>query len=276
MDPVVTDFVQEYKNKKWIYARNAAVTARICTEILQAERVPGVVTHRTKDASSLERKLRERQRLRGRAYPTKERIHWEMADLAGVRIVVYLPQDHERVVHALSERFDLELKKSYGAVDTTSVVRKLSWHIQRPGYCATHCWVFLKEDEPQARDGQTRRRVEIQVVTMLRHAWAQFEHDAVYKAQCAMNLEDRQILDSLSCAIDRGEWILNCIPDSGVRNMSSDLLFEMVYEVGCLVAEIAREESRAQGTAKPLLEFLRHLKEAKPKGLCGLMVKERL
>ncbi|OGM49604.1 hypothetical protein ABOM_001679 [Aspergillus bombycis] len=276
MDSVVADFVQEYQNKKWIYARNAAATARICHEMLQAELLPAVVTYRVKDPSSLERKLRQREHLRGQHYPSRESIQDEISDLAGVRIVVYFPQDTERVLDALGGRFDVELKKSYGAVDTNRV-RKTSGHIQRPGYCATHCWVFLKQDEPQARDGSSRRRVEIQVVSLLRHAWAQFEHDAVYKARSTMNLEDRQILDALSCAIHRGEWLLNCISDNrAVRNISSDQLFEVVYEVGCLVADAAKEQSRAQGTAKPLEAFLRNLKVAKPTRLSGSMAKARL
>ncbi|KAF7587823.1 hypothetical protein BBP40_006675 [Aspergillus hancockii] len=278
MDSVVGDFVQEYRSKTWIYAQNAEATARICNEMLQAELLPGVVTHRVKEPSSLERKLRQRERLRGRLYPSKEDIQDEISDLAGVRIAVCFPQDRERAQNALCERFDIELKKSYGAVDTNSSVRDTTSDIQQgPGYCATHCWVYLREDELQARDGSMRRRVEIQIVSMLRHAWAQFEHDAVYKAQSTMNLEDRQVLHSLSCAIHRGEWLLNCISESeAVRNISTDLLFEMVYGVGCLVAGVAKEESRVRGTAKPLEEFLRILKMARPKPLSGSMAKARL
>lgn len=278
MASVVADFVQEYKSKRWIYAQNAAATGRICAEMLQAEFLPGVVTHRTKDPSSLERKLRQRERLRKRLYPSKEDVQDEISDLAGVRIAVCFPQDRERVQDAPSQRFDVELKKSYGEVNTNSIARDTFSNIhQRPGYCATHCWVYLREGEPQARDGSRRRRVEIQIVSMLRHAWAQFEHDAVYKAQSKMNLEDRQLLHSLSCAIHRGEWLLNCMSENeAVRHISTDLLFEMVYEVGCLVADVAKQESRARGTTKPLEEFLRNLKMTRPKRSSGPMAKARL
>ncbi|KAE8158956.1 hypothetical protein BDV40DRAFT_307431 [Aspergillus tamarii] len=278
MTSVVADFVQEYKNKRWIYARNAAATARICDEMLQAELLPGAVTHRTKEPSSLERKLLQRESLRGRLYPSKEAIQDEVSDLAGVRIAVYFAQDIERVQDALCERFDIELKKSYGAVDTNSIGRETSNNVlERPGYCATHCWVYLREDEPQARDGPRRRRVEIQIVSMLRHAWSQFEHDAVYKAQSKMNTEDRQILHALSGAIHRGERLLNCMSENeGVRHLSTDLLFEMVYEVGCWVSDVAKQGTRARGPAKPLEEFLRHLKMARPKPLSASMPKARL
>ncbi|KAE8360924.1 hypothetical protein BDV27DRAFT_167322 [Aspergillus caelatus] len=278
MTSVVADFVQEYKNKRWIYARNAPATARICDEMLQAELLPGVVTHRTKEPSSLERKLLQRESLRGQLYPSKEAIQDEISDLAGVRIAVCFPQDIERVQDALCERFDIELKKSYGAVGTNNIGWETSNNIlQRPGYCATHCWVYLRDDEPQARDGLRRRRVEVQIVSMLRHAWSQFEHDAVYKAQSKLNTEDRQILHSLSGAIHRGERLLNYMSENEeVRHLSTDLLFEMVYEVGCLVADVVKQETRARGTAKPLEEFLRHLKRARPKPLSGSIAKARL
>ncbi|KAE8141824.1 hypothetical protein BDV38DRAFT_295654 [Aspergillus pseudotamarii] len=270
MTPAVADFVQEYKTKRWIYDRNTAATVKICNEMLQAELLPGVITHRIKEPSSLERKLLQRESYYGRRYPSKEAIQEEIADLAGVRIAVCFPQDIERVHDALCERFDMELKKSYGVGDSSKI-------LQRPGYCATHCWVYLKEDEPQARDGPYRRRVEIQIISMLRHAWSQFEHNAVYKAQSKMDTEDRQILHSLSGAIHRGERLLNCMSENeGVRHLSADLLFELVYEVGCLVVDAAKQETRARGSAKPLEEFLRNLKMARPQPSSRSMVKASL
>ncbi|KAE8372325.1 hypothetical protein BDV26DRAFT_302045 [Aspergillus bertholletiae] len=268
MNAVIADFVQEYRSKTWIYAQNAAATARICDKVLQAESVPGVVTHRVKNPSSLERKLCGRERCFGRRYPSKKDIQDEISDLAGVRIVVCFPHDRERVQNALGERFDIELTKHYGEVDTNSIVR--------PGYCATHCWVYLRENESQARDDRQRRRIEIQIVSMLRHAWAQFEHDAVYKAQSQMNPEDRQVLHSLSRAINCGESFLNSISESrAVCDIPSDVVFEMVYEVGCWVADVAKQENQLQGTSIPLEEFLRILKMARPIHL-SCSIKSRL
>lgn len=86
----------------------------------------------------------------------------EVTDLVGVRVITYLTSDIERVEQALTSAFEVRQR-----VDRTSVTQSAGMF----GYAGTH--LILRADD--------ELHFEVQIRTVLQHAWAEIEHGIRYK-----------------------------------------------------------------------------------------------
>lgn len=127
------------------------------------------VTSRAKDEESLRSKL-ERKLEQG-VQPAELRLD----DLAGVRVLLYFKSDVQRIV-------DL-LRREFHVLGEENVEKRYPDCHQSLGYCARHFIVSL--DDCRKHFAEYRRfrslRCEVQVTTVLEHAWAEVEHDLYYK-----------------------------------------------------------------------------------------------
>jgi hypothetical protein len=98
-----------------------------------------------------------------------------MADQVGLRIVTYLQSDVVAIVDLLGSQFEVLADRDKGQ-ETASKGRF--------GYASRHLDLMLVDDEPtddatlEPLQGQ---QFEVQIRTVLQHAWAEFEHDIRYK-----------------------------------------------------------------------------------------------
>ena len=97
-------------------------------------------------------------------------------DLAGVRIIAYFPSDIDKIVPLIAKKFNIDSKHSRD--------RRLSSDPAIFGYASVH---FVVEFNPQMLKLPeyalfNKMKCEIQVRTILQHAWAEIEHDIVYKS----------------------------------------------------------------------------------------------
>jgi putative GTP pyrophosphokinase len=96
--------------------------------------------------------------------------------LAGVRIIAYFPSDVDKIVPLIEKEFNIDSKHSMD--------KRLSSDPAIFGYASVHFVVgfrpeMLKLPEYALFD---KMKCEIQVRTILQHAWAEIEHDIVYKS----------------------------------------------------------------------------------------------
>lgn len=128
------------------------------------------VTARVKEWRSLRSKSRKRQPDGMLMYPHPwQDIH----DLIGVRVTTYHSTEIPRIIEALTEVF--EVRRS---VDKTAQTRVSGSF----GYGSHHLILRV----PPARvapvlQAYAGREFEVQIRTVLQHAWAEFEHDIRYK-----------------------------------------------------------------------------------------------
>ena len=97
----------------------------------------------------------------------------EIEDLCGVRVICYYPSDVGRIAAVLKREFDVQ-----GEEDTA---QRLAPH--EFGYRSTHFILKIKESwlgAPNYRALGTIR-FEVQVRTVLMHAWAEIQHKLAYK-----------------------------------------------------------------------------------------------
>jgi len=125
--------------------------------LLEAARVPvHSVTARIKSEPSLAHKL---------ARPDKSyRALWDVTDLLGLRVETYFEDHLEAVSRLVEQHFRVDFHHSAAR--------------ERPaGYRSIHYVCALDAGAPHERF-----RFEVQLRTVLQHAWAEVEHDLGYKA----------------------------------------------------------------------------------------------
>ncbi len=103
----------------------------------------------------------------------------EIDDLAGVRIITFFPGSIEAIETMIGEEFDIfeRSDKSEALIEEG-----------RFGYQSIHYLVTLKDTRTQLVEYARfdRAIIELQVRTILQHAWAEIEHDIQYKSTSAI------------------------------------------------------------------------------------------
>lgn len=160
-----------------IEARAAAVTRAL--EGWLAE-IPGLKVHsvslRMKSIESLAQKL---------ARPDKQYEDlWDVTDLAGVRVITYFEDAVDRVGKVVEARLPVDLE--------ASTDKRRRRDESAFGYRSLHYVFRLTDGLPE------RARAEVQVRTVLEHAWAEIEHDLGYKGRDVMPAAVRRRLSRVA------------------------------------------------------------------------------
>ncbi|HSH58560.1 MAG TPA: RelA/SpoT domain-containing protein [Acidimicrobiales bacterium] len=213
---IIEDFLARYRKEYDFYSAAGRLVAQILESNLQAAGIRGIVTYRAKSIGRLETK--SRQRAVDKDYRTVEDIFADIVDLAGVRIALYFPGERDQVDHMISRLFvQVEPAREFPLESTPLRPKRFS------GYAATHYRVQLREQdlsEPDRRYAEAR--VEIQVASVLMHAWAEVEHDLVYKPMDGQLSDDEYaILDELNGMVLAGEIALERLQAAAERRVAA-------------------------------------------------------
>ena len=170
------NFEEYEKHKQLEYQDFARVVASILTTALEAD---GDAFHlweiqkRAKNPSSLRKKLLDRGLLE------HSNIEDEIKDLAGCRLIFYSNDDVNKFLSSgiVNENFDVDWDRSkiHQPVEETQDAAKL--------YRAHHYLVSLKADRTKLPEycRFSNLKCEIQIQTILNHAWSETGHDVIYK-----------------------------------------------------------------------------------------------
>jgi ppGpp synthetase/RelA/SpoT-type nucleotidyltranferase len=136
-----------------------------------------VVSAREKDQESLERKLRDNSKLQN--IPLAE-----LDDLAGCRVIFYLDSDIRRFIEYV-----------YKELSVIKNVPKFSPN----NYNAHHLVIHLNKDRLNLTEYTkfAGLKCEIQLTTVLFHAWSEMAHDIIYKPQRELQKFDQPAFESL-------------------------------------------------------------------------------
>lgn len=98
----------------------------------------------------------------------------DITDQVGVRVITYVHSDVQAVVDLLADQVDVHDDRDLGE-ETASEGRF--------GYASRHLLIGLREGRQgaQGHEALRGRRAQVQIRTVLQHAWAEFEHDIRYK-----------------------------------------------------------------------------------------------
>ena len=158
LDPHSEAILQEYRDQRPVFEKlQATVPEQIRTVFAETGIVVASIESRIKSEESLAGKLE----LKGTKYATLK----DITDIFGVRIITFYVDDVDKVASVVDRLFDVDWENS---VDK----RKLH-EIDSFGYLSLH-YICSVPDCPY--------RFEIQMRTILQHAWANMNHDTGYKS----------------------------------------------------------------------------------------------
>lgn len=164
--------VINYAKNRGFYEDFSAVIHRIVQEVLKFNSVKThSIEYRAKEIASFERKSNKKNDDGSNKYKNPLR---EITDLAACRIIVFTTNDVQYVCELIKSTFDIKQEFDLGEIrsDTADF-----------GYKSVHFLVSLDEKRCRLDDFKkfTGFICEIQVRTILQHAWAEMEHDIQYK-----------------------------------------------------------------------------------------------
>ncbi len=236
---LITQFISRYRKEYDFYEQACRMVSQVLDANLQSAGIRAIVTSRAKNPQRLETKVRQREKTR--AYNTVEEIFDDIVDLAGVRVALYFPAEREEVGRTIRTLFALvDEPKNFPAE-----VRKTTYTKRFSGYWATHYRVGLPEtllNDSQKRYAEAR--VEIQVASVLMHAWSEVEHDLVYKPlQGELSEDEYAILDELNGLVLAGEIALERLQRAGDARVSSqDREYGNHYDLAASLLEMSRSK----------------------------------
>ena len=239
---VIEAFIKLYKKEQDFYGEVAHRVAESLEDALTEAGVRALVTYRAKKPRKLKAKLYVRDKKRH--YQSFRDIYEDIVDLAGVRVALYLPADREAVGQIIEKIFaPVRTPKQFPRDREPGSNDSL-------GYVATHYLVQLRPEtlhKDELRYADTN--VEIQVASVLMHAWAEVAHDLIYKPEKgALIPEEMRMIKDLNDIVQAGEAKLEQLQESvEARNNGAELRFELA---AALTKLAKRLELQSKGRAK--------------------------
>jgi ppGpp synthetase/RelA/SpoT-type nucleotidyltranferase len=196
---VAEQYQHEYRHKCGSAAEHVRKTLE---NVLRKQEIKCATVARGKDEESLEKKLfkqfGEQERGIEELVPHlgTECDDHRIKDLAGARVSLYFPSDWARVEKEIFAHFtNVTFKEHPEARDNRPSRRRFH------GYVARHYYV----DEPEYK-----LRVEVQVASVLTHAWSEVDHDLFYKErEEPLDAGELAILDSVNGITTAGDCLLD-------------------------------------------------------------------
>lgn len=267
---IIEDFIARYRREFDFYDQAARLVAQQLDQQMQASGIRAMVTSRAKSPERLLRKVE--QRAPTHRYATVDNIYADIVDLAGARVSLYFPGERQEVNKIVRSQFLLvEPPKEFPASSNEPSYKK-----RFSGYWATHYRVQLNEKTlSEAQKRYVDARVEIQVASVLMLAWAEVEHDLVYKPlQGKLSEDEYAILDELNGLVLAGEIALERLQRAAeIRAGERGTSFANHYDLAAFLFEAVRPllkgsaNDAALGRVDVLFELLQRLELANPDAL---------
>lgn len=167
-----------------LYAGFVEAVRQILAAAVKANAMtPHAITGRAKDSASLKKKLEKN------GIPLDAAIDEQLRDLAGVRLVFLTNTQVERFLASgiIHENFDVSNVNVHHPVPGTQTETRL--------FDSTNYTAQLKPERTALAEYHpfAGLKVEIQVQTLLKHAWAEMGHDTIYKEPDLQHVDKQQL-----------------------------------------------------------------------------------
>ena len=169
LDPHTEAILEEYREQQPFLEETAAQLVSDIRKMLDGSGIiVATLESRVKTESSLNGKLR----LKGQKYSSLG----DLTDIIGVRIITFYIDDVDKVASGIDRMYDIDWENS--------VDKRKIHEIDSFGYLSLHyiCYVPQGKYNGPAPRERGKMRFEVQMRTVLQHAWANMNHDTGYKS----------------------------------------------------------------------------------------------
>lgn len=212
-----------------LIAASAAVEGAIRARLRDDALNHHTVQSRVKEPESVRAKL---DRLTADGSPKYLRGLEQLDDMIGVRVIMYLEPDIADVATALKAQFHCQEDD-----DKTSSQRRNG----QIGYAGRHLILRVPEHQvPAGCEAFVGQRFEVQIRTVLQHAWAAFEHDVRYKGGAEASAEVDRAFTMASTLIELADAQFSTINDI-VKRRKAEISAALMGSRADLTGEILED-----------------------------------
>jgi ppGpp synthetase/RelA/SpoT-type nucleotidyltranferase len=189
--------VEWYSENFAKYQKLAQMVEKITKDLLKREKINfHDVNSRAKDIEKYKEKASKEKYIDPRS---------EIMDMAGIRVITYLDSDAKKAAEII--------KKSFKFFQEYSVDKSEQLGQDRVGYNSIHCICNLGDDRLKLPEYEefVGCLFEIQIRTILQHAWAEFEHDRNYKFKGVLPPKLKRRLAMVSGNLELMDWTFESI-----------------------------------------------------------------
>lgn len=165
-----TAILEQYDSQYKLYKSFTFEVEHQLQKILEVEGIVcNAITSRLKERESLSEKIDRKDD----KYASLE----EITDIAGVRVITYYEEDVDRVAEIVEQEFAVDKENS--------IDKRKAMEPDRFGYCSVHYVIAMSPERLKHRENKNYNglKCEIQIRSVLQHAWAEIEHDLGYKSE---------------------------------------------------------------------------------------------
>ena len=196
----VEETVALFEKRRPNYERFTSKLRELIEDLLDSLGVSYTLEHRTKEVSH----FREKITCPGKSYidPLNE-----VTDICGVRIILRRISDVDKVVELLRTEFAID--------ENNSTYKAEELRVDQFGYTPVHLVLQLKSNRAGLTEWQhvAGLKAEVQVRTVLQHAWALISHSFDYKVSADVPRQIRRRLFRLSALFELADTELDQIAE---------------------------------------------------------------
>ena len=195
------NLLEQYDEHIRLYKTFESEVEHLIKSILQANQINyNAITSRLKTRESLAEKIDRKQ--------GKYANISEITDIVGIRIITYYSEDVDRVSEIIESEFEVDIENS--------IDKRESLKPDRFGYCSVHYVVKLNPTRLAFCEYSAFKEIkcEIQIRTVLQHAWAEIEHDIGYKSEITIPKEMRRSFSRIAGLLEIADKEFNHIRQS--------------------------------------------------------------
>ncbi|MDD4972209.1 MAG: RelA/SpoT domain-containing protein [Paludibacter sp.] len=253
---IIYEFLKQYNKEYDYYQKLSQMVADKIEDQLIKRGIKAEVTYRAKRPDKLKDKLVKRNI--EKKYETLDDIYNDIVDLAGVRVSLYFPSERKIIDEIVNQLFPVELKKEF---PESSFIPHNSKRFS--GYWATHYRIALNKTKNTNK--MHHPTVEIQVASVLMHAWSEVEHDMVYKPFTGnLSIGELAILDEINGLVLAGEIALDRLKILTNTRTSQHFSIDSIYELNNFIIkniDLADLNKIRMGDTYLLFTFLKSVKK---------------
>ncbi len=167
---------QTYEGDRKRYKKFRGQLDNLIKRLLEEEGFDAQVTSRVKTVESFTKKIR-RKKSEGRDYDNPLE---EITDIVGIRIIAYYLGDVIKIGELIKREFQIDYENS---LDKSELLESNQF-----GYLSVHYIVSLSHPRKEAAEWRIFSNIksEVQIRTILQHAWAEIDHKLRYKRDDAL------------------------------------------------------------------------------------------